>query len=103
MCHYVYLLKCNDDRGSFYIGYTTDLGRRLEEHNAGAGAKYTRGRTPVTVRYVEYWPSKSEAMSREWDLKQCSRAGKERLVSESTDRVPVVFDPLERKQSPHSL
>ena len=93
MGHRVYILECSDDRGSFYIGYTTDLARRLAEHNAGDGAKYTRGRTPVTVRYVEYWPSKSAAMSREWELKQRSRAEKERLVPDSEQRVAVVFDP----------
>jgi len=103
MGHYVYLLECSDDRGSFYIGYTTDLARRLAEHNAGEGAKYTRGRTPVTVRYVEYWPSKSDAMSREWELKQRSRREKGRLVPDSADRVTVVLDPPEREQSPHSL
>jgi putative endonuclease len=93
MGHRVYILECSDDRGSFYIGYTTALTRRLAEHNAGDGAKYTRGRTPVTVRYVEYWPSKSAAMSREWELKQRSRAEKERLVPDSEQRVAVVFDP----------
>jgi len=93
MGHYVYLLRCSDNRGSFYIGYTTDLARRLAEHNAGDGAKYTRGRTPVTVRYVEYWPVKSAAMRREWELKQRSRAQKERLVPDSEQRVAVVFDP----------
>ena len=93
MSHYVYLLECSDDRGSFYIGYTTDLARRLAEHNAGEGAKYTRGRTPVTVRYVEYWPTKSNAMSREWVLKQLSRTEKKQLVPDSPDQVGVVFDP----------
>jgi Predicted endonuclease containing a URI domain len=93
MGHCVYLLECSDDRGSFYIGYTTDLTRRLAEHNAGNGAKYTRGRTPVTVRYVEYWPSKSAAMSREWELKQRSRTAKKRLVPDSEQQVAVVFDP----------
>ena len=93
MSHYVYLIECGDDRGSFYIGYTTDLTRRLREHNAGEGAKYTRGRTPVSVRYVEYWDSKGDAMSREWALKQRSRAGKERLVPDSADQVGVVLDP----------
>ena len=92
MGHCVYLLECSDDRGSFYIGYTTDLARRLAEHNAGDGAKYTRGRTPVTVRYVEYWPTRSGAMSREWALKQLSRGEKERLVPDSPDRVAVVLD-----------
>ena len=94
MSHCVYILECSDDRGSFYIGYTTDLTRRLAEHNAGNGAKYTRGRTPVTVKYVEYWPTKSTAMSREWELKQQSRAAKKRLVPDSEQRVTVVFDPV---------
>ena len=93
MSHCVYLLECSDDRGSFYIGYTTDLGRRLAEHNAGNGARYTRGRTPVTVRYVEYWTGRSEAMSREWTLKQHSRREKEQFVPASPDRTAVVFDP----------
>lgn len=93
MPHYVYLLECSDDRGSFYIGYTTDLTRRLREHNAGEGAKYTRGRTPVSVRYVEVWDSKGDAMRREWALKQHSRAEKERLIPDSSDRVGVVLDP----------
>lgn len=93
MSHYVYLLECSDDRGSFYIGYTTDLSRRIAKHNAGEGAKYTRGRTPVRLRYVELWDSKSEAMSREWALKQRSRAEKERLVPDSTDRIGIEFHP----------
>jgi len=91
MVHYVYLLECSDDRGSFYIGYTTDLVRRVEEHNAGEGAKYTRGRTPVAVRYVELWRSKGAAMSREYELKQRSRSQKEQLVPARSDRVGVAL------------
>lgn len=91
MVHYVYLLECSDDRGSFYIGYTTDLARRIEEHNAGEGAKYTRGRAPVAVRYVELWDSQGAAMSREYDLKQRSRVQKEQLVPDRSDRVGIAF------------
>jgi len=91
--HYVYLVECSDERNSFYIGYTTDLERRLSEHNAGTGAKYTRGRTPVSPRYVEYWESQSEAMSREWELKQLRRDEKEGLVPECSDVVSVRFTP----------
>jgi len=93
MVHYVYVLECSDERGSFYTGYTTDLRRRLAEHNAGEGAKYTRGRTPVTVRYVELWNSKGDAMSREYALKQLSRQAKEQLVPDRADRTAVVLDP----------
>ncbi len=76
--HVVYVLECAD--GSLYTGYTTDLERRVAEHDAGDGAKYTRGRTPVELRYHERFDSKSAAMSREYEIKQLSRADKERLV-----------------------
>jgi putative endonuclease len=79
--HYVYVLECAD--GTFYTGYTTDPERRVREHDAGEGAKYTRGRTPVELRHVERFGSRSAAMSREYELKQLSRAEKERLVEGS--------------------
>ncbi|ELY46371.1 GIY-YIG nuclease family protein [Natronorubrum sulfidifaciens] len=77
--HVVYVLECAD--GSLYTGYTTDLERRVREHNAGDGAKYTRGRTPVELQYTERFDSKSAAMSREYEIKQLTRQQKERLVS----------------------
>jgi len=76
--HYVYVLRCADD--TLYTGYTTDVERRVREHERGDGAKYTRGRTPVDLVHVERFDSKSAAMSREYDLKQHSKAEKERLV-----------------------
>lgn len=76
--HYVYVIECSD--GSLYTGYTTDLDRRVQEHNEGTGAKYTRGRTPVSVQYTESFESKSAAMSREYEIKQLSRSQKESLV-----------------------
>jgi len=76
--HYVYVLRCGDD--TLYTGYTTDVERRVAEHDAGEGAKYTRGRTPVELVHVETFASKSTAMSREYEIKQCSRAEKERLI-----------------------
>ena len=76
--HYVYVLACAD--GTLYTGYTTDVDRRVAEHNAGDGAKYTRGRTPVEVVHVEVFDTKSAALSREYEVKQLSRAAKERLV-----------------------
>ena len=48
--HHVYVIECAD--GTLYTGYTTDVERRVAEHDAGEGAKYTRGRTPVTLRHV---------------------------------------------------
>ena len=79
--HYVYVLECAD--GTFYTGYTTDVERRVREHDDGEGAKYTRGRTPVELVYSEAHDSRSAAMSREYELKQLSRAEKERLVERS--------------------
>ncbi len=76
--HVVYVLECAD--GTFYTGYTTDLQRRIDEHNDGNGAKYTRGRTPVRLLYHERYNSRSAAMSREYKIKQLSRREKERLV-----------------------
>ena len=76
--HVVYVLECAD--GSLYTGYTTDLERRIDEHNDGTGAKYTCGRTPVSVVHSEHYGTKSAAMSREYEIKQLSRGQKERLV-----------------------
>lgn len=76
--HYVYVIKCAD--GTLYTGYTTDVERRVEEHNAGEGAKYTRGRTPVTVVHTEEFGERGEAMSREATIKDMSREEKETLV-----------------------
>ena len=78
--HWVYILECDDS--SFYTGYTTDVERRVSEHDRGEGAKYTRGRTPVELVHTEEFDSRSAAMSREYEIKQLSRAEKERLVEE---------------------
>ena len=79
--HFVYVLRCGD--GTLYTGYTTDVERRVREHERGDGAKYTRGRGPFDLVHVESFESRSAAMSREYELKQCSRAEKERLVDGS--------------------
>ena len=84
MVHYVYVVECSD--GSLYTGYTTDVGRRIDEHNAGDGAKYTAGRRPVALRYVEYHDSRSAAQRREYRIKDRSREGKERLLPDDPDR-----------------
>jgi putative endonuclease len=76
--HYVYVLRCADD--TLYTGYTTDVDRRVAEHDAGEGAKYTRGRTPVTLVHVERHGSRSAALRREHEIKTLSRDGKEALI-----------------------
>lgn len=75
--HWVYVLECAD--GTFYTGYTTDPERRVAEHNAGEGAKYTRGRGPVELVYTEECESRSAALSREYELKQLSHEEKTAL------------------------
>jgi putative endonuclease len=75
--HYVYIVKCKG--GTYYTGYTTDIERRIDEHNRGNGAKYTRGRTPVELVYSEQKDSRSRAMKREYAIKQLSRKEKEEL------------------------
>ncbi len=77
--HHVYVIECAD--GTLYTGYTTDVERRVAEHDAGDGAKYTRGRTPVTLRHAESFDSRSAAMSREHEIKSLTRREKGRLIA----------------------
>ena len=79
--HHVYVVRCSDN--SLYTGYAVDPERRLEEHNGNTkvqGARYTRGRRPVQLVYVEKCASRSEAMRREAAIKQLSRIAKENLI-----------------------
>lgn len=78
-CYFVYILRCSD--GSYYIGYTNNLEKRVKTHNQGKAAKYTRGRRPVTVVYSERHNSKNSAMLREFHLKKLSRPDKEALIA----------------------
>lgn len=87
--YFVYIIQCID--GSFYIGITTDLMRRIKEHNGiiSGGAKYTRQKGPVALRYVEEKLSRSEALKREYALKKYSRKEKEALCN----RFSCLFQP----------
>jgi putative endonuclease len=92
MKHYIYILKCAD--GTLYTGYTTDIEKREDEHNgigesASAkklGAKYTRSRRPVKLIYSEQFATKSEAMKREYEIKQLSRTEKQTLLKKKQTR-----------------
>lgn len=77
MSWFVYMLRCAD--GSLYTGVAKDVERRMQEHNDGKGAKYTRGRTPVTVVYRERCKDQSRAVKRELDIKRLKREKKLRL------------------------
>ena len=75
---FVYIVRCAD--GSYYTGWTTDVQRRVAEHNAGRGARYTRQRSPVELIWWEAQPDRSAAMKREDQIKRRGRRYKERLV-----------------------
>ena len=78
--HYIYLVRCSDD--SLYCGWTTDLKRRIDAHNGHipGGAKYTRGRRPVTLVYAESFHQKQEAQRREYAIKLMTKTKKLGLI-----------------------
>ena len=76
--HFVYIVRCTD--GSLYTGYARDPVARTRAHNAGRGARYTSGRRPVRLVYSEGFATLSEALKREYELKQWTRAEKQDLV-----------------------
>ncbi len=78
MCWVVYILRCRT--GQLYTGCTTDLERRVREHNLGVGSRFTRSRLPVTVVYKEQLASRSGALRRESAIKAMRRSEKLLLV-----------------------
>ncbi|HEY9481160.1 MAG TPA: GIY-YIG nuclease family protein [Candidatus Paceibacterota bacterium] len=86
MTYHLYILRCSDD--SLYTGITTDLDRRLAEHNGvasakGSGAKYTRSRRPVSLIYSKEYPDRSVASLEEARIKALSRAEKLALIKKT--------------------
>ena len=75
---FVYLLLCRDQ--TLYCGITDDVQRRLEMHRSGKGAKYTRGRGPLELVYIEACESYSSALKREYAIKQLPRSEKLKLI-----------------------
>ena len=76
--NYVYIVRCRDQ--TLYTGWTNQLEKRIEAHNAGKGAKYTKARRPVELVYFETFEHKSEALKREYQIKQLKRSEKEKLI-----------------------
>lgn len=75
----VYILRCSD--GTLYTGITTDVQRRIAEHNGSEkGAKYTRARRPVSLVYEQHAPDRSEAAKLESAIKKLDKKGKEKLI-----------------------
>ena len=83
LSHWVYIAQCAD--GSLYTGMSTDVDRRIGEHNAGTGAKYTRSRGPVQEVYREECEDRSAALKREAAIKRLTRAQKLRLIDSASD------------------
>lgn len=77
--HFFYVLECVD--GSYYAGYAVDVKKRVETHNAGKGAKYTRAKRPVVLLHQEAFETKTEAMRAEYAFKQLTKAQKIHHIS----------------------
>ena len=82
--YFTYILRCADE--SLYCGWTTNLEKRVDAHNGliTGGAKYTKGRRPVTLVYCESFLQKQEAQSREYAIKRLNKAQKLRLIASAT-------------------
>ncbi len=90
--NYTYIVKCKD--GTLYTGWTNNLEKRLDAHNSGTGAKYTRSRHPVELVYYEIFSTKEEAMSREFHIKRLTRAEKDALIAQFIRTNTVHENPL---------
>ena len=85
MAWYTYILRCSD--GSFYVGHTEDMVQRVETHNQGRGAVYTKHRRPVEAVWNEKFDSEGAAVSREIQIKKWSRSKKEALVQNNITKL----------------
>ena len=105
--NYTYIVRCRD--GTLYTGLTNNLEKRMEAHNSGKGARYTKSRRPVKLVYYEEFETKEEAMSREYAIKHMKKSKKEKLlenlypavqksISLQSDRYPTV----QKRTSPRS-
>lgn len=81
---YTYIVECSDK--TLYTGWTNDLTKRMEAHNQGKGARYTKPRLPVILKYYESFETKQEAMRREYEIKQLKREEKCKLIQEFKEK-----------------
>ena len=84
---FVYILECCDK--TLYTGYTVDIKRRFSEHNMAKGAKYTRGRLPVKLVYLEKHSSVSSALKRELEIKRKSKKQKMEILSSGNGGISI--------------
>lgn len=85
--NYTYMLRCCD--GSYYIGWTNDLEKRVRTHNEGKGGRYTRSHRPVELVYYEVFSTKKEAMSREFHLKKLTHRQKEEIIAAGSGNLRI--------------
>ena len=85
---YVYMLRCAD--GTLYTGWTNDIHKRIEAHNSGRGAKYTRSRSPCKLVWAEAAETKSAAMKREYEIKQLTRKQKQDMLDAQPKNWPTL-------------
>jgi predicted GIY-YIG superfamily endonuclease len=97
---WMYILECAD--GSYYVGSTVDLERRLLEPQQGSGANYTSRRLPVTLVYSEEFERVSEAYAREKQVQNWSRAKREALIHGKLDLLPELAKKDFSKRKAHS-
>ncbi len=91
---YAYIVECGD--GSLYTGWTNHLEERMQSHNEGKGAKYTRSRLPVRLVYYEEFTTKQEAMKREYAIKQLTRKDKLFLIEKQSAKVRKRCEKIEK-------
>lgn len=82
--NYTYIVECKD--GSYYTGWTNRILKRIKAHNDGKGAKYTKGRRPVKLVYLEVSDTKEQAMKREAAIKKLTRKEKENLIKAAASK-----------------
>lgn len=94
---FVYILQCADN--TLYTGIATDVAARLATHNAGKGAKYTRGRLPATLLYQECADTRSAALQREHAIKKLRADAKRQLIATQARNKPRLSTPRRAKKT----
>jgi len=91
---FLYIIRCKGN--TLYTGITVDVKKRFMEHCAGKGAKYTKGRGPLTIEYIERCETHSSALKREYEIKHYTRSEKEALISTAENQKTITeFNILE--------
>ena len=97
MSGYMYILLCSDD--SYYTGSTTELAERVNQHQCGEGAKYTKSRLPVELVYYEEFDRIDLAFAREHQIKKWTRKKKKALIDGKVDELPKLAKKVFRKKN----